>query len=88
MIYCEVRTLWQGKAGLNEERYVIPAEEKRQGITITLLETGEVMVLSRSEVLSSRWGRSAQRFTDKYNRRDYYLVYYEWKPTIKQEVLF
>ena len=87
MIACDVKTLWHGRVGLNEERYIKPALATGQGLQIYLLANGETMEVPHDQVKTAQAARSERRFRDKYSGTDYYLVYYKWVPTAKQEVL-
>ena len=87
MIECRVQILWHGQVGLNEEKYIKPALDTGQGLLITLLDNGEIMVVPADKVYSLQTGRSDRKFRDQFGGKDYYLVYYKWVVTAKQEVL-
>ena len=79
----KVNTLWNGMVGINEERYIKPAIEKKESLVITYAKTGEVMEIPAHQV-SNYEARSERQFRDKYGGASYFLVYYKWKPTAKQ----
>ena len=87
MINVKVSTIWQGEVGINEEHYIKPALETRQGLYITLTTNGEVMEIPADKVYTAILGYSRTRYHDKYGGPDYLLVYYKWVPTAKQMML-
>lgn len=87
MIRCDIKTIWHGQAGVNEEKYIKPALATYQGLIIWLNGQGEGMEVSAEDVHLLQVGRSEHRFRDKYGGKDYYLVYYKWVPNVKQEGL-
>jgi hypothetical protein len=87
LIEVQVDTLWHEQVGVNEERYVKPALLRHEGLLFIMDITGEIMEILSHQVETCIVGRSEKRFKDKYGGPDYYLVYYKWVPTAKQEIL-
>lgn len=79
----KVRSLWQGKVGVNSKHY----ERALAGNSpIEIVHANEYMLLSPEQVAKPE-SRSKETFTDRFSKETYYLVYYLWKPTISQQAL-
>ena len=89
MVEVQVTTLWQGKVGIREG-FVQEALRAKQGLLIRLKQRGkqESMVIPADEVKDMIDSFSAGKFRDQYGRRrPERLVYFVWKPMVKQGTL-
>lgn len=85
MINLRVKTIWQGKVGVNE-KYIKRALDNKEGLCIK--NKDEYMEIQANEVKEKIVGKSENRFEDRFgNGPDYYLYYFSWKPTISQGTL-
>ena len=85
MVTVEVKTVWQGMVAVRD-RIVNEARQSKQGLII--VHGQDKMIIPHIE-LKKRIARVSEgRFKDHYGRSDpNRLIYYPWKPDIKQESL-
>ena len=84
MIKINVKTVWLNKVGIRD-KFVREAESKGEGITI---QHGDAqMVIPASEIRYKTVGRSVEPFFDKFSNEKHYLIYFEWRPDLKQAIL-
>ena len=82
MIEISVKTLWQGKVGIREQ-FVKEALRLKQGLLVR--HGKDFMAIPAVRVKEMIDSKSETRFTDYFGiRKPEYLVYYVWRPTVKQ----
>jgi len=82
MIETRVKTLWQGKVGIREQ-FVREALRLKQGLLIR--HGKDFMAIPAGKVKEMIDSKSETRFKDYFGmRKPEYLIYYVWRPTVKQ----
>lgn len=85
MVEIRIKTLWQGKVGVREQ-FVKEALQLKQGLLIR--HGKDSMAIPADKVKEMIDGKSGMRFMDQFGlKKPEYLIYYVWKPTVKQGVL-
>ena len=85
-IKVRVRTIWLGKVGI-PDKYVNQARDTFEDLYF--YKGNEYMIIPFNAIDSSIVGKTETPFRDKF-RKDklYYLIYFNWSPSTKQQVLF
>ena len=83
MIKVKVNTIWQGQVAIRD-KYLKQAQEKME----------DILIIHGQEQMVIRWVQahnykaiSEKPVKDKYSKEKHYLLYYDWKPTARQESL-
>ena len=87
MIEVNVKTIWQGKVAIREKYYWL-AKTKRENLLIKV--KNDVMIIPFQLLLEKVVTKSEKPVIDKFSDPPeyHYLIYFDWKPTTKQEELF
>jgi len=81
----KVKTLWHGMVGL-PSTLVDTLVNAGEGLAVW--HDGDCMELSNFDLANNRKAMSEHQYHDRYGGDDYWLYYYEWKPTAVQTTLF
>lgn len=85
MVEVRVKTLWQGKVGIREQ-FVTEALRLNSGLLIR--HKKDSMPIPADKVKEMIDSYSTERFKDFYGqRKPERLIYYAWKPLVKQGAL-
>lgn len=85
MVKIKVKSTWQGKIAIRS-KYLLEAEKNGEGIIIE--HNGQQMVIPANEIRSRVAGVSEKPVGDRFGSKEkHYLIYFEFKPDIKQTVL-
>ena len=80
----KIKTLFQGKVAINE-KYFLEADKNEDSLIFE--HNGSIMEISYEDIAMDIVGVSKDRFKDNFGKGSYRLLYYKWKPTIRQQVL-
>ncbi|MBA7699875.1 hypothetical protein ES703_108579 [subsurface metagenome] len=81
MITVKVKTIWQGWVGVRD-RYIAEAKEAGEGLVI--LHNRESMTIPHDEIDKRVVAQSEKPFTDRFGRDPHFLIYFNWKPEVRQ----
>lgn len=85
MIEIRVNTLWQGKVAI---RQGVAEEALKRNEGLLIRHKDESMAIPADKLKTLVAGKSEERFKDYYGkRRPEHLVYFVWRPTVKQGAL-
>jgi len=79
-----ITTIWHGQVGI-PDKYVNEALEK--GEDLCLFKDNDVLLIPNDMIKSAIVGKSDSQMRDRYGRENYYLIYFDWKPTTIQKKL-
>lgn len=84
MIRIRVNTIWRGQVGVRD-KYVEEAEQTGQSLFI--FHGLEQMIIPWLDLKRLIVGRSEKAMVDRYGKNRHYLIYYDWRPMVKQSIL-
>lgn len=80
----KVKTIWMGKIGVRD-KFINKAIENNEDLCF--LKGDDYMIIPWDDIREKIVGKSENPVFDKFKGEYHYLIYFNWKPTTKQQKL-